>query len=171
MYSEVGNRTLYRVAVHDCGGPTETHILNETVPEWVREVLILKKTSKFIKISFYLLPLTEVSTKTPKRWVKLKNNQKFWFCFLLRAFFFLCTYDTFLSLQRKTCRQWLRASTKNNRTRIRKTYWGWMREYRVPLYRIKFRKNEHFLAWNANLVVRFNRYSVQWPGWWHLLAG
>lgn len=67
MYSEVGNRTLYRVAVHDCGGPTETHILNETVPEWVREVLILKKTSKFIKISFYLLPLTEVSTKTPKR--------------------------------------------------------------------------------------------------------
>ncbi|KAK7603146.1 hypothetical protein V9T40_003145 [Parthenolecanium corni] len=67
IFTEVGNRTLYRVAVHDCGGPTETHILNETVPEWVREVLILKKTSKFIKISFYLLPLTEVSTKTPKR--------------------------------------------------------------------------------------------------------
>lgn len=64
---EVGNRTLYRVTVKDCVGPTETHILNETVPDWVREVLILKKPPKFIKISFYLLPPNEFTSKNTKR--------------------------------------------------------------------------------------------------------
>lgn len=65
--SEIGNRTLYRVTVKDCIGQTETHILNETVPDWVREVLITKKPPKFIKISFYLLPPNEFISKNTKR--------------------------------------------------------------------------------------------------------
>lgn len=67
IFTEVGNRTLYRVTVQDCGGQTETHILNETVPDWVRERLIVRKVPKFVKISFYLLPPNEFLNKNTKR--------------------------------------------------------------------------------------------------------
>ena len=55
MYnSEVGGRTLYRLLVRDAAGETEGVLLNETVPSWVRDIVVDKNLPKFIKISFYL---------------------------------------------------------------------------------------------------------------------
>merc|ERR1719318_1359910 len=46
IFSEVGGRTLYRLLARDAGGETEGVLLNETVPAWVVDIVVEKKTSK-----------------------------------------------------------------------------------------------------------------------------
>ena len=38
--SEPGGRTLFRLLMRDAGGESEQHLLNETVPSWVFEVVL-----------------------------------------------------------------------------------------------------------------------------------
>lgn len=61
-YSEVGGRTLYRVAVGDAGGETETNLLNDTVPNWVTSIIQEDSATnvKFIRIQFYIQPHSSV---------------------------------------------------------------------------------------------------------------
>ncbi|XP_043462257.1 WD repeat-containing protein 48 [Leptopilina heterotoma] len=67
IFSEVGGRTLYRLLVQDAGGETEGVLLNDTVPPWVRDIVVDKNLPKFIKIPFYLLPHSTSGVKSLKK--------------------------------------------------------------------------------------------------------
>lgn len=54
--SEVGGRTVCRLLVRDAAGESESTLLNDTVPQWVTDVVIEKATPKFLKIPFLLTP-------------------------------------------------------------------------------------------------------------------
>lgn len=52
---------MYRVAVGDTGGDTETTLLMDTVPNWVSSNIQEDSTlNKFIKVQFYLQPHSSV---------------------------------------------------------------------------------------------------------------
>lgn len=63
----MGGRTLYRLLVQDAGGETEGVLLNDTVPPWVRDIVVDKNLPKFIKIPFYLLPHSTSGVKSLKK--------------------------------------------------------------------------------------------------------
>ncbi|XP_039286276.1 WD repeat-containing protein 48 [Nilaparvata lugens] len=67
IFSEVGGRTLYRLLVKDVGGDNEATLLNETVPQWVKDIVVEKNMPKFTKISFYLQPHGTCNFKTLKK--------------------------------------------------------------------------------------------------------
>lgn len=67
IYSEVGGRTLYRLLVRDAAGETEGVLLNETVPSWVRDIVVDKNLPKFIKITFHLLQHSSSGAKSLKK--------------------------------------------------------------------------------------------------------
>lgn len=67
IFSEVGGRTLYRLLVRDAAGETEGVLLNETVPSWVRDIVIDKNLPKFIKITFHLLQHSSSGAKSLKK--------------------------------------------------------------------------------------------------------
>ncbi|XP_054154026.1 WD repeat-containing protein 48-like [Oppia nitens] len=56
IFSESGNRTLLRLLVCDARRETEDLLLQDTVPPWVKDVVVDKNMPKFNKIPFYLLP-------------------------------------------------------------------------------------------------------------------
>lgn len=70
IFSEVGGRTLYRLAVGDAGGDTEGVLLNETVPQWVVDVAVDMTPPKLVKLPFYLLPHSSCQTKQDKKKVR-----------------------------------------------------------------------------------------------------
>lgn len=76
-YSEVGGRTLYRVAVGDTGGDTETNLLMDTVPAWVTSNIQEDSAavSKFIKVQFYLQPHSSVPAHLLKQ-DKMKKTDR-----------------------------------------------------------------------------------------------
>ncbi|XP_058801534.1 WD repeat-containing protein 48 [Phymastichus coffea] len=67
IFSEVGGRTLYRLLVRDAAGETEGVLLNETVPSWVRDIVVDKNLPKFIKITFHLLQHSSSGAKSLKK--------------------------------------------------------------------------------------------------------
>lgn len=67
IFSEVGGRTLYRLLVRDAAGETESVLLNETVPSWVRDIVVDKNLPKFIKITFHLLQYSNSGSKSVKK--------------------------------------------------------------------------------------------------------
>ncbi|XP_023246639.1 WD repeat-containing protein 48 isoform X2 [Copidosoma floridanum] len=67
IFSEVGGRTLYRLLVRDAAGETEGVLLNETVPTWVRDIVVDKNLPKFIKITFHLLQHSSSGVKSMKK--------------------------------------------------------------------------------------------------------
>ncbi|CAB0033638.1 unnamed protein product [Trichogramma brassicae] len=67
IFSEVGGRTLYRLLVRDASGETEGVLLNETVPSWVRDIVVDKNLPKFIKITFHLLQYPTPGAKSLKK--------------------------------------------------------------------------------------------------------
>lgn len=56
IFSEVGGRTVCRLLVRDASGESESSLLQETIPQWVTDIVIEKNIPKFNKISFYLQP-------------------------------------------------------------------------------------------------------------------
>ncbi|KAL5289332.1 WDR48 family protein [Megaselia abdita] len=56
IFSEVGGRTVCRLLVRDAAGESESSLLQETIPQWVTDIVIEKNIPKFNKISFYLQP-------------------------------------------------------------------------------------------------------------------
>lgn len=69
IFSEVGGRTVCRQLVRDAAGETESALLQETVPQWVTDVVIERTNPKFIKMPFYLLP-------HPQQAMKQDRNKK-----------------------------------------------------------------------------------------------
>ncbi|KAJ8676725.1 hypothetical protein QAD02_012512 [Eretmocerus hayati] len=67
IFSEVGGRTLYRLLVRDAAGETEGVLLNETVPTWVRDIVVDKNLPKFTKVSFHLLQHSSSGAKSLKK--------------------------------------------------------------------------------------------------------
>lgn len=74
IFSEVGGRTLYRLLVKDASGENESSLLNDTIPQWVVEIIVNRDIPKFNKISFYLLPHPSVSPHILKQ-DKLKRDR------------------------------------------------------------------------------------------------
>ena len=74
IFSEVGGRTLYRLLARDAGGDTEGVLLNETVPNWVVDIVVEKKLPKFIKVTFYVLPHKDLGYKSFKRERLIAND-------------------------------------------------------------------------------------------------
>ena len=63
IFSEGGSRTLLRLLVCDARRETEDILLQETVPQWVTDVVVNKNMPKFNKIPFYLLPHASTGIK------------------------------------------------------------------------------------------------------------
>ncbi|XP_060865611.1 WD repeat-containing protein 48 [Metopolophium dirhodum] len=66
MISEVGGRCLYRMLVSQAGDENDVSILNETIPAWVMNVIVEKSIPKALKISFYLVPLSNTCIRPVK---------------------------------------------------------------------------------------------------------
>lgn len=71
MISEVGGRCLYRMLVSQAGDENDVSILNETIPSWVMNVIVEKSIPKALKISFYLVPLSNTCIRPVKKYVKI----------------------------------------------------------------------------------------------------
>lgn len=69
MISEVGGRCLYRMLVSQAGDENDVSILNETIPSWVMNVIVEKSIPKALKISFYLVPLSNTCIRPVKKYV------------------------------------------------------------------------------------------------------
>lgn len=69
MISEVGGRCLYRMLVSQAGDENDVIILNETIPAWVMNVIVEKSIPKALKISFYLVPLSNTCIRPVKKYV------------------------------------------------------------------------------------------------------
>uniref|UniRef100_A0A672STL1 WD repeat-containing protein 48 n=1 Tax=Sinocyclocheilus grahami TaxID=75366 RepID=A0A672STL1_SINGR len=67
IFGEAGGRTLFRLLCRDSGGETESMLLNETVPQWVIDITVVKNMPKFNKIPFYLQPHSSSGAKTLKK--------------------------------------------------------------------------------------------------------
>ncbi|XP_045181186.2 WD repeat-containing protein 48-like [Mercenaria mercenaria] len=64
IFSEVGRgKTLFRLLCRDAGGETEQMLLNETVPQWVVDVLVHGNSPKSNKIPFFLQPHQSMGQK------------------------------------------------------------------------------------------------------------
>lgn len=71
MISEVGGRCLYRMLVSQAGDENDVSILNETIPAWVMNVIVEKSIPKALKISFYLVPLSNTCIRPVKKYVRI----------------------------------------------------------------------------------------------------
>lgn len=61
--------------MRDAAGETEGVLLNETVPSWVRDIVVDKNLPKFIKITFHLLQHSSSGAKSLKKYVYLKISK------------------------------------------------------------------------------------------------
>lgn len=68
MISEVGGRCLYRMLVSQAGDENDVSILNETIPAWIMNVVVEKSIPKALKISFYLVPLSNTCIRPVKKY-------------------------------------------------------------------------------------------------------
>jgi WD repeat-containing protein 48 len=71
MISEVGGRCLYRMLVSQAGDENDVSILNEIIPAWVMNVIVEKSIPKALKISFYLVPLSNTCIRPVKKYVNI----------------------------------------------------------------------------------------------------
>ncbi|KAK4303377.1 hypothetical protein Pmani_024605 [Petrolisthes manimaculis] len=68
IISEIQGRTLYRLLCGDAGGDTEGVLLNETVPQWVLDIVVDKTSPKpKNKVYFFLLPHASSGIKREKK--------------------------------------------------------------------------------------------------------
>jgi WD repeat-containing protein 48 len=66
ILNEAGNKTLLRLLVGDARKETESMLLSEHVPEWIKKIVIRKTTPEIIKISFVLVPHASFVNKSKK---------------------------------------------------------------------------------------------------------
>lgn len=67
IFNEGGNRPVLRITIEDAKKELEDSLLQESVPDWVKEILIYKNTPNPNKISFLLSCYSPGGLKATKK--------------------------------------------------------------------------------------------------------